>query len=314
MASASGPSDSAAPTSTTSTTSRFDKQGNIYATGVFRLTGTFGDVELKSSGGADAYLFSVDASGKERWVKKLDGEKDDWGRTLAIADDGSLYWLVEFSRKATIGRVTLESVGNRDWGVIKMSASGEAVWGVSFGTLLDDLAYSLTIDPAGDLVIAGAFEETLKIGKSELKAAGNSDAFVAKLDGRNGAVLWAKSWGDKREDIATSAAVDKFGNIAVTGIYWNTVDFGGGPLKSNGEKDLFVVKLSPAGDHLWSKNFGGEQVDYGRAVMFDATDNRARHRHLLPHRQLRRRRSQGRVRGLDPDRRPVHRRAWSLAC
>jgi hypothetical protein len=249
-----------------------DAAGNVYATGVFRLTGTFGDTELVASA-ADAYLFSVDKSGAERWVVKLDGDKNDWGRTLAFAADGSLYWLVEFSRRATIGGVTLESVGNRDWGVIKMTTAGEPLWGVSFGGLMDDLAFRLAIDPAGDLVVTGAFSETMEIGDTKLQAVSESDIFVAKLDGRNGQPLWARSWGDKREDIGAAVAIDSFGNIAVTGMYWNTVDFGGGPRKSNGEKDIFLVKLSPAGEHLWSKNFGGEQVDYGRDVAFDGDDN-----------------------------------------
>lgn len=250
-----------------------DKAGNVYASGVFRLTASFDDTELASSGQADAYLFSVDGAGKFRWVKKLDGEKNDYGRNVVIAPDGSIYWLVEFSRTATLGPVTLESVGNRDWAVIKLSPAGEAMWGVSYGGLFDDLVFGLAIDPSGDLLVTGAFNETLKIGDIELKAVDESDAFVAKLDGRDGKPLWAKSWGDKREDIGAAVATDRFGNVAVTGMYWNTVDFGGGPLKSNGEKDIFVVKLSPTGDHLWSKHFGGEQVDYARALMFDADSN-----------------------------------------
>ena len=250
-----------------------DKDGNVYASGVFRQRAGFGDTELSSSGGAEAFLFSLDPHGNYRWVKKLDGPGTDYGRTVAVAADGSLYWLVEFSRRATLDKVTVDSAGNRDWAVFKLSASGEAQWAASYGGLMDDLAYRLTIDPAGDLLVAGAFSESMKLGETKLDAADESDAFVAKLDGRDGKAIWARGWGHKREDIAAAVATDRFGNVAVTGMYWNTVDFGGGDLKSAGEKDIFVVKLSPSGEHLWSKNYGGKQVDYARDLDFDADGN-----------------------------------------
>lgn len=250
-----------------------DKDGNVYASGVFRRRASFGDTELESSGGADAFVFSLDASGNYRWVKQLGAESTDYGRTLAVAPDGSLYWLVEFSRAVTVDGVVVESVGNRDWAVFKLSPAGKAQWAVAFGGLMDELAYRLVIDPAGDLIIAGSFDEALELGATKLVSAGEADAFVAKLDGRDGKVLWARSWGDKRADIAAAVATDRFGNVAVSGMYWNAVDFGGGELRSRGEKDIFVVKLSPTGDHLWSKNFGGEQVDYARDLEFDDDGN-----------------------------------------
>src|SRR5262249_6649963 len=46
--------------------------------------------------------------------------------------------------------------------------------------------------------------------------------------------------------------IDPAGNIAVTGSFSGSIDFGGGPV-SYGSLAGFLVKLSPAGAHIWSK-------------------------------------------------------------
>jgi DNA-binding beta-propeller fold protein YncE len=244
--------------------------GSVLATGVFSKSMQINETSLDSGGRADGFLASVAGDGALRWARQISGEGDDYGRAIAVAPDGSIYWLVEYSRTATVGPVRLQSAGNRDFAVVKLSPTGEPRWGRGFGGVMDELAVDIAIDPAGDLIVTGSFRDKIDFGgEIEIKSAGETDAFVAKLDGETGEALWARAWGHEREDIGAAVAVDRFGNVAATGWFWNTVDFGGGPAKSTGEKDIFVVKLSPGGDHLWSKTFGGKQVDYARALAFD---------------------------------------------
>jgi hypothetical protein len=48
-----------------------------------------------------------------------------------------------------------------------------------------------------------------------------------------------------------------------------TVDFGGGPLASAGQSDVFAVKLDASGGHVWSRRSGDAMTQFGAAV--DAT-------------------------------------------
>jgi hypothetical protein len=51
------------------------------------------------------------------------------------------------------------------------------------------------------------------------------------------------------------------------------VDFGGGPLTSDGN-DIFVAKYKEVeGSHLWSARFGGANSDLGNSVAVDANRN-----------------------------------------
>jgi hypothetical protein len=68
--------------------------------------------------------------------------------------------------------------------------------------------------------------------------------------------------------------VDASGNVAVTGSFQNSIDFGGGPITASGTSpSIFVVKLSATGAHLWSKGMGGTGADYGRGIAFDPSGN-----------------------------------------
>jgi Uma2 family endonuclease len=70
--------------------------------------------------------------------------------------------------------------------------------------------------------------------------------------------------------------VDSTGNVLLTGEFFGTADFGGGPLSSAGGAgylDIFVVKLDAQGQHLWSRHFEGRFQYDGPSVAVDSTGN-----------------------------------------
>jgi len=104
--------------------------------------------------------------------------------------------------------------------------------------------------------------------------AGRADIFVAKLD-PDGDHLWSRAYGDDAiYQLGWGVAVDGGGNALVIGSFNGTVDFGGGPFTTNGIDDVFVLKLGPDGDHVWSRQFGDDQGNQqGLAIASDAAGN-----------------------------------------
>jgi hypothetical protein len=85
-------------------------------------------------------------------------------------------------------------------------------------------------------------------------------------------LLWAKGFGDPSEQTAIGIATDPAGNVIVVGHFSGTVNFGGGPLSAGGPGDVFVVKLDPLGNHLWSKSFGNAaSAQAAEAVAVDSS-------------------------------------------
>lgn len=153
-------------------------------------------------------------------------------------------------------------------------------WTGTMGNTEDDLARSITTDGSGNAYIVGGFWGTVDFnpgsGTMELTSSGDRDIFVQKLDG-NGNLLWAKALGGSATDEGTSVAVDGSGNVYVTGYFSGTADFdpgsGTSELTSNGFTDIFVVKLTGAGNLSWAKGMGGILDDYGQGIAVDGSGN-----------------------------------------
>ena len=123
--------------------------------------------------------------------------------------------------------------------------------------------------PDGDVVVAGGFNGAAEIDGTPLVDAGSGDGFVARY-APDGALRWVKSIGGPSMDFARCVAVTPDGNLVVAGYFGGSVDFGGGPLESNGPmQDVFVVGLDAQGEHRWSKAYGGTLLDAPNAVAVD---------------------------------------------
>ncbi len=80
---------------------------------------------------------------------------------------------------------------------------------------------------------------------------------------------WARTLTNGQVASAVQAvAVDFEHNVLVTGRIASGADLGNGPSTGDGADDLFLLKLSPTGKHIWSKRFevGGDQHGDGIAV------------------------------------------------
>ncbi|MDO7850053.1 hypothetical protein [Hymenobacter convexus] len=69
--------------------------------------------------------------------------------------------------------------------------------------------------------------------------------------------------------MATAAAVDEGGNTVVTGYFHGTANFGAISLVSNGGTDLFIAKLSPAGNWVSAVRVGGNGSVIPHALAID---------------------------------------------
>jgi len=75
---------------------------------------------------------------------------------------------------------------------------------------------------------------------------------------------WAKKLGASGRDDCNKILLDNSGNTITTGSFEGTVDFDPGPgvfnltANTDGQLDIFIVKLDPGGNMIWAKSFGGD--------------------------------------------------------
>ncbi|HWS87552.1 MAG TPA: hypothetical protein VN282_11350 [Pyrinomonadaceae bacterium] len=122
-------------------------------------------------------------------------------------------------------------------------------WVSQFGTTESDIAGGVAAD-SGGVYVAGS---TVGVFPGQ-SAAGGIDLYLRKY-GFNGAVLWTRQFGTPSDDdtLGPSGAVA----TDATGVYVGGTTDGTLPGQTNaGFGDAFVRKYSPAGDIMWTRQFG----------------------------------------------------------
>lgn len=245
-----------------------DGAGNVYLSGFFTGTVSFGGVNLVSAGSLDAFLAKFDAAGNHVWSKRFGSTGGDEGEGLALDASGNAVITGHFAGTADFGGGPLESAGNQDIFVAKYNTDGVHVWSRRVGGTEYDYATAVALDGANNVLLVGYFFMTADFGGGELTSAGNSDIFVAKYDA-SGAHLWSTQFGGVGADEGHAIDADPSGRVLVAGSFRNTVDFGGDPLTSAGSADMFALQLDLSGAHQWSRRFGDAVADAAYAIVDD---------------------------------------------
>jgi len=147
------------------------------------------------------------------------------------------------------------------------------LWSQRFGDTDRDAIEGVAVDAAANIIIVGHFAGNVDFGGGALTSAGLYDIILASYD-ENGTHNWSQRFGDTVNDEGFAVAVDSEANIAITGYFRGSVDFGGGAVVSDESEDIFVAKFDIAGNYLWSFGYqGGSNSDEGQDIAFDPDGN-----------------------------------------
>ena len=205
--------------------------GSVYVSGSTRSAG---------AGSFDLLLAKYSSSGTVQWQKTLGGSRDDYGPSVAVAPDGSVY---------VCGHTYSASVGECDFLLVKFSSSGTVQWQKILGGGKGDYGESVAVAPDGSVYICGF---TYSAG------AGEYDFFLAKYSS-SGTVQWYKTLGGSSDDEGYSVAVAPDGSVYVCGIARSARDAGG--------SNFLLAKFSSSGTVQWQKSLGdSSHSTYGRSV------------------------------------------------
>lgn len=113
----------------------------------------------------------------------------------------------------------------------------------------------------------GGFEKL----RSFLMPASAPESIQAQNSGPPVTVSFNKRFGDGARQLLHGLARDPQGNILIVGDFWGSIDFGNLNLYSVGDRDIFLAKFDPNGNHLWSNRYGDELEQVGVDVATDGT-------------------------------------------
>lgn len=101
------------------------------------------------------------------------------------------------------------------------------------------------------------------------------DAFILKLNS-SGDYVWAKKFGRLRSN--NSLGLDAAGNVYISGLFTDTVDFDPGAgitnlLSNENNSDIFISKLDTDGNFLWATSIGNSYNDQEPLISIDRKGN-----------------------------------------
>jgi hypothetical protein len=260
-----------------------DPEGNVYSTGIFSSTGDFdpgnGVTNLSSAGNYDIFIQKLDPAGNLIWVKQIGGIMDDVPYGMEIDSDDNIFITGYFSDQVDFdpgaGTTLLSTAGNYDAFILKLDSGGNFVWGNKIGSALGDYAHDVTIDEAGNVYVTGIFGGTVDFdpgaGTANLTSVNNNsyESFILKLT-NSGDFTWVVQLGGAEDEYARAISTDDAGNVYITGYFYGVVDFDPGAgtdsHTSAGAADIFIQKLSPAGDLVWAHTMGSTDNDFCEGV------------------------------------------------
>ena len=230
-----------------------------------------------------ALLFStavIFAQPQPVWVTTGGGSSSDYGYAATVGANGNSYVTGKFkSSSFELGNgVTIAAdYGNYDIYVAAYDSSGQALWGTVAGGPSADEGDAIAVD--GDYVyVAGAFFKDAVFGTDTLHSYDNWDVFIAKINALTGEFVWVKQASSTNQAKGQAITIDADHNIIVGGYFGskNTIDtlwYGGNSFVSGGQRNGFLLKITPDGALVWAKILGGGGYTYVNAITSDESNN-----------------------------------------
>ncbi|MCB1182508.1 T9SS type A sorting domain-containing protein [bacterium] len=265
-----------------------DPTGNTWLTGYFNGTVDFdpgpGVVALTAPAGQEAvYVVGYDGTGAVIFARSFGGI----GRGIATDAAGNVYVTGEIGTGGvdvdpgpdevvlvwTEGRVFL----------VSYDPAGNLRFGFNFGggvTNRIESGYDIGLDAAGNVYLTGVVNEETDFdptaGEVLAPTSGITDAFVASYTSLGG-VRWGFVLGSRLLDAGYGLGVDGQGDVVVTGVFSDTLDFDPGPavaaIATAGQRDTYVAGYDSDGQYRFAGSIGGTSEDVGLDVALAADGN-----------------------------------------
>jgi hypothetical protein len=188
------------------------------------------------AGNTDVYLVKTDSLGDTLWTRTYGGAVADEGRSVQQTSDGGYI----------IAGCISCNTGGSDVYLIKTDSLGDSLWTRAHVFPFSASGYSVLETRDGGYIIAGVI--------SSITFAVN--VLLMKTD-PSGNLLWLRDYGDTLNERARSIQQTTDGGYIITGY---TQSFGAGL------QDVYLIKTDSLLDTLWTRTYGGSDVDVGWSV------------------------------------------------
>lgn len=253
----------------------------IVATGSFidnvTIYGAFGSIRTLTGAGPNCYLVKYSNSGVIQWATRFTANVAYNALDVDITNDGSIYVggsnLNSFIYFYSVGNI-LSTIVIPNYGggfVAKYNSNGIFQWA---SYILGGFSTSLRANINNELAVCGYFQNLLRVyspfivAPSTLYAASNSDAFLVKYSGNDGAVQWLTNITNSpiSQSNLIKININDYNQVVISGNYsQNNIDIysyaSSTPVTLSGDaNNTFIVNYNSNGVYNWATRLSSSNV------------------------------------------------------
>ena len=187
--------------------------------------------------GKDVLLIKTNSLGDTIWSKTFGGSEYDTGFDVKETSDNGYI---------IIGSTNIFGEGS-DVYLIKTDSLGNELWSNAIGGPYNDLGLSIQQTSDDGYIITG---------ETTIVSQGNSDLFLIKTN-EFGDVEWTRNYGGSGVERGNSIIITNDNCYVICGYTTSN---------SYGTLDVFLLKTDFTGDTIWTKAYGGTDLDCGMSV------------------------------------------------
>ena len=167
------------------------------------------------------------------------------GQDLVMDESHNIY---------VVGNILNSSENSYDVIVIKYDASGNMLWNVTWGGVLDDYAYALDINTTSSRLYVVGRTASYGIG-------GSNDMFLLSYDS-SGILKKNITWGGDTWDVGF--------DITCTSEFVYVIGYSD---SFSSSQDIVVLKYNSSYSLIWNNTYGTSESDIGYGISIDSSDN-----------------------------------------
>jgi len=187
------------------------------------------------------------------WQRSFGGTNEDDCDWVVPVDDGG-FLLGGSSRSAVAPNKSAPGYGLSDFWLVKLDATGRRIWDRAFGGSADEFISGMAPAADGGVVMAGMSVSGVSGNKTTARIGGD-DFWVVRAS-RDGVKLWDKTYGGTGDDILTTVVPAGNGDFLLAGLS-RSAPSGNKTSPTNGDHDMWVVRIGGDGNQIWDQSFGG---------------------------------------------------------
>lgn len=222
-----------------------------------------GDKTENSNGSQDYWVLKLNSIGIIQWQNTIGGASNDQLYSISETNDGG-FIIGGRSASNISGDKTENSIGTQDYWVLKLNSVGIIQWQNTIGGSQTDQLRTVKQTSDGGYILGGYSTSQISGDKTE-NSNGGHDYWIVKLNS-TGNIQWQNTIGGSGSDYLFSIDETSDGDFILTGNSSSNIS-GDKTENTNGQNDIWVLKLNSTGIIEWQNTIGGSLDELSRSVI-----------------------------------------------